>query len=49
MYVCEGDSTTGQALRTQLCKTKLVKAGVAFVTFEITIPWKLSCTNLKVL
>ena len=37
MLLCEEGSTTGQ-LRAQLCKTKLVEAGVAIVTFGITIP-----------
>ena len=38
MCICEEGSTTGQTLRAQLCETKLVEAGVAFVTFGITIP-----------
>ena len=38
MCTCEEGSTTGQTLRAQLCKAILVEAGVAFVTFGITIP-----------
>ena len=38
MCICEEGSTTGQTLRSQLCKTKLVDASVVFVTFGISIP-----------
>ena len=39
MYLCEEDSTTGQTLRAQLCKTKVS----AYTGFPVEIPKEAIC------